>query len=84
MVERVEDTAEQAVIEPKSGDRRNTYEDEALKVLEKHSSLETWTSEDEQRLRRRVDWKLMPILCMTFAFQYYDKALLSQAVGLST
>lgn len=39
-----------------------------------------WTQAEERKLRRRVDWKLMPILAITFALQYYDKAMLGQAV----
>ncbi|KAK2596174.1 hypothetical protein QQS21_006379 [Conoideocrella luteorostrata] len=30
-------------------------------------------------LLRKIDWKLMPVLCATYALQFYDKAILSQA-----
>ncbi|KAM6513018.1 hypothetical protein FSOLCH5_010714 [Fusarium solani] len=32
-----------------------------------------------KRLLRKIDWRLMPVLCFTYALQYYDKAILSQA-----
>ncbi|GAM43494.1 hypothetical protein TCE0_050r18352 [Talaromyces pinophilus] len=35
--------------------------------------------ETNKRLLRKVDWRLMPVMCFTYALQYYDKALLSQA-----
>ncbi|KAK7413969.1 hypothetical protein QQX98_007152 [Neonectria punicea] len=39
-----------------------------------------------KRLLRKIDWKLMPVLCFTYALQYYDKATMSQAAifGLRT
>ncbi|KAL6415591.1 allantoate permease [Ilyonectria robusta] len=33
----------------------------------------------DKKLLRRIDWRVMPVLCFTYALQYYDKALLSQA-----
>lgn len=57
------------------------HNDEALKVLENYSGDPTWTDAEEARLRRKVDWRLMPILCMTYGLVYYDKAMLSQAVS---
>lgn len=59
------------------------HNDEALKVLEAYHGDEEWSDEEEKRLRRRLDWKLMPVLCITYGLQYYDKAMLSQAVGQS-
>lgn len=58
----------------------------ALKVLVNYDGEETWTEEEEAKLRNKVDWKLMPILCITYGLQYYDKAMLSQAAlfGLRT
>ena len=58
------------------------HNDEALKVLATYAGDETWIEEEENKLRRRVDWKLMPILCLTYGLQYYDKAMLGQAVNL--
>ncbi|KAI9042843.1 major facilitator superfamily domain-containing protein [Aspergillus affinis] len=31
-----------------------------------------------KKLLRKIDWKLMPVMCFTYALQYYDKAVLSQ------
>ncbi|KAJ9634499.1 hypothetical protein H2199_008956 [Coniosporium tulheliwenetii] len=56
------------------------HNDEALK------REETWTEQEEKKLRWKIDLKLMPVLCMTYGLQYYDKAMLSQAAlfGLRT
>lgn len=56
------------------------HQDEALKVLDTYGGNTEWTDAEERKLRRKLDWKLMPVLCMTYGMQYYDKAMLSQAV----
>lgn len=56
--------------------------DEAAEVIDNYSGEQTWTEQEEKRLRRRIDWKLMPLLCITYGLQYYDKGMLSQAVRL--
>lgn len=58
------------------------HNDEALKVLASYDGESTWTAAEENKLRRKIDWMLMPVLCMTYGLQYYDKAMLSQAVSL--
>lgn len=58
------------------------HHDEALKVLASYDGESTWTAAEEDKLRRKIDWMLMPVLCMTYGLQYYDKAMLSQAVSL--
>ncbi|KAJ5712615.1 hypothetical protein N7493_009083 [Penicillium malachiteum] len=55
------------------------HNDEAIKVLANYTGDETWTEEEEKKLLRRIDWRLMPILCVTYGLQYYDKAMYSQA-----
>ncbi|OJJ81315.1 uncharacterized protein ASPGLDRAFT_177023 [Aspergillus glaucus CBS 516.65] len=62
------------------------HHDEAIKVLANYSGDDTWTEEEEKKLLRRIDWSLMPILCVTYGLQYYDKAMFSQAAlfGLRT
>jgi len=56
------------------------HKDEAMKVLAAYQGDEMWTDEEEKKLRRKIDWRLMPVLCATYMLQYYDKAMLSQAV----
>lgn len=56
------------------------HNDEALRVLAAYDGDESWTELEEKKLRRKIDWKLMPVLCMTYGLQYYDKAMLGQAV----
>ncbi|KAG8163035.1 hypothetical protein KVR01_007513 [Diaporthe batatas] len=65
---------------PKSLKAVNTIEgDEALKVLQAYSGEQEWTDKEEASLRRKLDWRLMPVLCATYGLLYYDKAMLSQA-----
>ncbi|KAJ5813008.1 hypothetical protein N7447_010031 [Penicillium robsamsonii] len=55
------------------------HNDEALKVLANYSGDDIWTEEEEKKLLSKIDWRLMPILCVTYGLQYYDKAMFSQA-----
>jgi hypothetical protein len=56
------------------------HNDEALKVIVEYNGEREWTPAEENKLRRKIDWRLMPVLCLTYGLQYYDKAMLSQAV----
>lgn len=56
------------------------HNDEALKVLANYRGDETWTAEEEKKLTRKIDRRLLSVLCITYGLQYYDKAMLSQAV----
>lgn len=58
-------------------------DDEAAKILINYSAanphLTGWTEDEENRLKRKVDFRLMPILCLIYGMHYYDKAMISQA-----
>lgn len=54
--------------------------DEAVKVLAGYEGDQNWTVQEEKRLRRKIDIRLLPVLCITYAFLYADKVLLGQAV----
>ena len=41
--------------------------------------VETKRVEEEKKVVRKLDWILMPILMITLALQYYDKAVLGSA-----
>lgn len=56
------------------------HNDEAVKVIAAYQGDQTWTDMEEKNLRKKIDWKIMPILCLTYGLQYYDKAMLGQAV----
>ncbi|KAK5215775.1 hypothetical protein LTR96_011114 [Exophiala xenobiotica] len=62
------------------------HNDEAVKVIVQYHGEETWTVKEEKQLRRKINWRLMPILCITYGLQYYDKSMLGQAAifGLVT
>jgi hypothetical protein len=47
------------------------HTDEAMRVLAAYTGDQTWTDEEENKLRRKIDWKLMPVLCLTYSLQYY-------------
>lgn len=57
--------------------------DEALKVITAYDGDTTWDPAEEKRLVRKIDRKLMTILCITYGLQQYDKTMLSQAVSFS-
>lgn len=58
------------------------HQDEAMRVLAAYQGPEEWTEQEEKTVRRKIDLRLMPVLCMTYGLQYYDKAMLSQAVSV--
>lgn len=45
--------------------------DEALKVLGEH--LEVITQEEEERVLRKIDWRLVPVLMLVNSVQLIDK-----------
>ena len=53
------------------------HQDEALKVLANYNGQQTWDEKEETRLTRKIDRRLLPILCITYALQYYDKGTMS-------
>lgn len=55
------------------------HNDEALRVLAQYAGDLEWTPEEEKKLVRRLDRKLLSLLIITYGLQYYDKAMLSQA-----
>ena len=55
--------------------------DEATKVLATYEGDQEWSPEEEKKLTKRIDWKLLPVLCITYGLLYYDKAMLGQAVS---
>lgn len=57
------------------------HNDEAVKVLANYHGEATWTPEEEKKLIRKIDRRLLSILICTYGLQYYDKAMLSQAVS---
>ncbi|RMZ13018.1 hypothetical protein D0862_02478 [Hortaea werneckii] len=65
--------------EPSTKPVDTVHHDEALKVLAAYEGDQAWTDQEEGQLRRKLDLKLLPVLCLTYGLQYYDKAMLSQA-----
>lgn len=69
----------------KHADRNDA--DEALKVLQgENGEVIELTPEDERKLLRKIDWNLMPLLCLVYGLNYLDKTTVSYAsiMGLKT
>lgn len=66
----------------KSKNIDSLHGDEALKVIAAAGGDDYWSETEESRVVRKIDRRLMPILCITYGIQYYDKAMLAQAVNL--
>lgn len=56
------------------------HTDEAMKVLAAYSGDQDYTVQEEKKVRNKIDWRLLPILVVTYGLQYYDKTMISQAV----
>lgn len=56
------------------------HNDEAVKVLASYDGPQEWTPQEEKKLVRKIDLRLLALLVLTYGLQYYDKAMLSQAV----
>ena len=76
------DSIEETVAEAKKAPIDTLHKDEAMKVLATYDGDPHWTEQEEKTLVRKIDKRLMPILILTYGLQYYDKAMLSQAVSL--
>lgn len=55
--------------------------DEGSKVLATYMGDREWTPEEEKKLVRNIDARLLTLLTLSYGLQYYDKALLGQAVS---
>jgi hypothetical protein len=45
------------------------HNDEAVKVLANYVGDEEWTEEEEKKLVRKIDRRLLSILCLTYGLQ---------------
>lgn len=76
------DSIEETVAEArKAGVIDTVHKDEAMKVLATYEGDLHWTEQEEKVLARKIDFKLLPMLVLTYGLQYYDKAMLAQAVS---
>lgn len=42
-----------------------SHDDEAADVINGYDGSASWTDAEEHRLLRKIDWRLMPVLCVT-------------------
>lgn len=76
------DSIEETVAEArKAGVIDTVHKDEAMKVLATYEGDLHWSEQEEKVLVRKIDFKLLPMLVLTYGLQYYDKAMLAQAVS---
>lgn len=75
------DSIEETIAEAKKAGIDTVHKDEAMKVLATYEGDLHWSPQEEKALVRRIDFKLLPILVLTYGLQYYDKAMLAQAVS---
>jgi hypothetical protein len=77
------DSIEDTIAEARKAETIDTvHKDEAIKVLATYEGDLHWTPEEEKKLVRKIDFKLLPLLVLTYGLQYYDKAMIAQAVRL--
>ncbi|KIW14853.1 hypothetical protein PV08_07638 [Exophiala spinifera] len=56
------------------------HDDQALKIIAAYQGADAeWTPEEEQKLVRKIDFKLVPLMFITYGLIYYDKSMLSSA-----
>ncbi|KIX10683.1 uncharacterized protein Z518_01767 [Rhinocladiella mackenziei CBS 650.93] len=55
------------------------HNDQGLEVIAHYDGEKAWDPEEEKKLVHRIDLRLLPILCVTYGIQYYDKSTISQA-----
>lgn len=60
------------------------HQDEAVRVLAHYTGATEWTDAEEKKLVKKIDRRLLSIVVTTYGLQYYDKAMLSQAVSALT
>lgn len=53
--------------------------DAALDFLRHEGEVREMTLEDEKRLRRKIDWMIMPLMWSCYCLQYLDKTLINYA-----
>lgn len=53
--------------------------DAALDFLRQEGDVRPMTVEDEKRLRRKIDWMIMPLMWCCYCLQYLDKTLINYA-----
>lgn len=75
------DTAHEHIEDSKPANVETIHGDEAIKSMAGYAGEREWSPEEEKGLLRKIDRKLLPIMALSYGLQYYDKTLLSQAVG---
>ena len=55
------------------------HNDEGLRVLANYHGDQEWSAEEEKKLTKKIDRRLLSIVVTTYGLQYYDKAMLGQA-----
>ncbi|KAH8803568.1 major facilitator superfamily domain-containing protein [Xylogone sp. PMI_703] len=54
------------------------HADEALGFVEKHGDF-TFTEEQDRAVLRKIDWRIMPLMFVSYVLQYMDKSVMAQS-----
>lgn len=85
MSEKQEDVEAKASTEtstptPEVGEVRDVSNaDAALRFLRHEGEAPPMTADDEKKLRRKIDWMIMPLMWCCYCLQYLDKTLINYA-----
>lgn len=71
-LEKLEELKQQLTVDTVHGD-------EANKILVNYSGDVTWTAEEEKKLVRKIDIRLLTILCLTYGLQCKSLPLLQDS-----
>ena len=45
------------------------HDDEATTILKNYTGIKTWLEHEERLVRRKIDIRLLPVLCATYGLQ---------------
>lgn len=68
--------------EPETGELKDISPrnaDDALDFLQHEGAVREMTVQDEKKLRRKIDWMIMPLMWSCYCLQYLDKTLINYA-----
>ena len=58
------------------------HDDEGLQIVTAYSGELEWTKEEERKVVRKINVRLLTLLTVSYGLQFYDKTMLGQAVRL--
>jgi hypothetical protein len=56
------------------------HDDEGVTVVNEYTGEKEWTSDEEKKVVRKIDLRLLTLLTASYGLQFYDKTMMGQAV----